>query len=276
MSATFTMTVAERMERLRDMAPSFEVYWPGDQWFFQEYAGNPIWIPPDLGGKMVEHPVLRNDLGGPKMVIADGIFHARDVYGYKYSKRAVPINGNYQRKVESKNHLLFQAKEIVEFLLKRNEQRGMGFLTGDEGQDAVLKRECRQKYQSAYRGWAQGEIDARREFLDRFKKENPGVTTYPPPKKSQIRAEMLLNRMTADETAGSAAYVCECGMFEHDDRETFELHLQMRHGKKLEAPEVKAPEAEVDIDAIPPEQLVADPESFQAPKRGPGRPRKSV
>lgn len=275
MSATFTMTVEERMQQYRDSAPSLDVYWPGDQWFHEEYGGNSIFIPPDLNGKQIAHPIKKNDLGGPLMVEANGVLSIRDFYGHKYSRRAFPINGNYQRKIESKHALLFEAKDILKFLLKKHEQRGLGFLTGDPGQDVQLKRECRKKYQSAYRGWAQQELDARREFLERYKKENPGVTTFPPPKPSQVKAEILLLNSLADDAAGRAEYVCECGMFEHDDRAVYELHLQMRHGKTLEAPEVKAPEPEPDIDNIPPDQLISDPESF-TPKRGPGRPRKVV
>jgi hypothetical protein len=219
---------------------------------------------------MVEHPIERNDSGGPKMVKANGIAEIRNFYGVRYGKRSVPIAGYWQRPIEDREALIFQAEDIVVHLVRKHEVRGLIDLTGDEGRDNVLKAEARKKFLAANREWAMNERNARAEFVEKYKKENPGAVSFPPPKKSQIRAEVLLLQAERNERQSAAQYRCECGMFEHDDRELFEMHLQARHGKSLPPIEVK-PEPEIRIEDIPPDQLVTDESVFEPKKRGPGR-----
>lgn len=273
MSATFQITPEMRRARVRANAAQYLAYWPGDQWFFDEYGGNPQWIPPDLGGKMVPHPVERDNRGAPVMYKADGRKVVTNFYGYLYGKKAAPVAGYWQRPILDKDAQIFTAEEIITHLIKKHEARGLVELTGDPEMDVQLQKDAKDRWLKSQREWAQNELNARREFIETYKKEHVGATSFPPPKESQVRAEIIMLRLEQGVTGSRAKYVCECGMFEHDEKELFDLHRQARHGDKPAEPVATvAPvenEDEPDFMANPqPEDAVVN-----VPKKR-GRPRK--
>jgi hypothetical protein len=278
MSATFQITPEMRKARQRENAARYTLYWPGDQWYFGEYGGNGFWIPPDLGGKRVQHPVHREN-GVPVMAIADGVLVVRDQYGVIYGPKAVPSDGVWKRPVLDRDGALPEhtaEKIILHFTRGDHGRLGVVELTGDPEMDVMIKTEAKKKYLDTNKEWAQNELNARREFIAKFKKENPGLTesSAPAPKESQIRAEIMMLRLTTAQ-ASKAAYKCECGMFEHDEFELYQMHQEARHGKKIEAPEAKAPEAEPSIAELVASGVVIEHEE-PVVKRGPGRPKKVV
>jgi hypothetical protein len=276
MSATFQITPEMRRARTRQNAAKYLAYWPGDQWFFDEYGGNPQWLPPDLESKMIAHPVERDRNGAPVMYKANGERTIENFYGTLYGKKAAPVNGYWQRPILDREALIFTAEEIITQLVKKHEARGLVELTGDPEMDVHIKREAKDKWLKSQREWAQNELNARREFIETYKKEHPGTTSFPAPKESQIRAEIIMLRLEMGTASGTRAkYVCDCGMFEHDEKALFDMHRQARHGEKpVEEPvAVAAPvdEEEPDFMANPqPEDAVINVPK----KRGPGRPRK--
>lgn len=276
MSATFQITPEMRKAKQRENAAKYVLYWPGDQWFHGEYGGNGYWIPPDLNGKMVPHPAFREN-GVPVMVKADGTYVVRDFYGVIYGKKAVPSEGVWKRPILDRDGKIdsHTADLVVEHFTKGDHGRlGLTELTGDPEMDTMIRTEAKKKNLDANKEWAQNELNARREFLDKFKKENPGVNSFPPPKESQIRAEIVMLRLSTANVS-KALYKCECGMFEHDEFELYKMHQEARHGKTIDAPELKAPEAEPDMATLVASGVVIDNE-VEPVKRGPGRPKKVV
>ena len=278
MSATFQITPEMRKARTRQNAAKYIAYWPGDQWFHDEYGGNSQWLPPDLGGKMVPHPVERGVNGAPIMYRADGRRVVENFYGMLYGKKAAPVNGYWQRPILEREALIFTAEEIITHLVKKHEARGLVELTGDPTMDAQIQREAKDRWLKSQREWAQNELNARREFIETYKKEHPGTTSFPSPEESQVRAEIIMLRLEMGRASGTRAkYVCDCGMFEHDEKELFDLHRQARHGEKPTEQVAPVVEAQAEGDDEPDFQANPQPEDavVNVPKkRGPGRSRK--
>jgi hypothetical protein len=273
MSATFQITPEMRKKRVRENAAVYKLYWPGDQWFEDECDGH-IWrIPPDLGGKVVAHPVGRDEQGRPTQVVADGIVDVHNRYGYIYGTKSVPVNGYWQRPILDRDGQIpgQTAEEIVSFFVKKHERLGLTELTGDAEMDLAIRAEARAKWLKANREWAQNEINARGEEVTTFQKRNPGASLagMPGMKDSQRRAEKVLMLLAKNDEGGKGKYVCDKDGYDTNDADDFEMHQQVRHGKPVEAPEVKAPEPEPDMAEV---ENVIEP----IVKRGPGRPRKDA
>jgi hypothetical protein len=273
MSATFQITPEMRRARARQNAAAYKLYWPGDQWFEDECDGH-IWrIPPDLGGKEVNHPVARDEMNRPTKIIADGVCDVRNRYGVIYGKRCVPTSGGWALPILERDGQIpgQTAEEIVTFFTKKHERLGLVELTGDPNMDESIRSEARGKWLKANREWAQQELNARSEEVVTFQKKNPGASLagMPGMKDSQRRAEKVLMMLARNDEGGKGKYVCDKDGYDTNEADDFEMHQQIRHGKAIEVPEVKSVEPEPDIEDVEPQNLIEP-----IVKRGPGRPRK--
>lgn len=279
----------------RAHAPAYKLYHGGRKWFKHEYSGNMYWFPPDLGGKLVEHPAYRTEKRQedgtitlePVLVKADGILEVRDRYGVIYGKRAVPVTHpvygysmGWGLPVEDPEGKLEEesADKVVTFFTSKfgievdNPTMALGItlLTGDPETDEDIKRESRKIHLTALMAWAEAERSKRMLDVAEWKAKNPGRNDVPPMNPRQIEAEEILMLAEEDKRMSTFSYACSCGGYETDDKEKFDRHVRLRH------PERFAPAPETFESRDPYEEVGAFIAEPVTPAKKRGRPKGST
>lgn len=221
-------------ERIRQMKRGLVAYQPGRKWFSFEFGGVQYHIPPDLGGKLVEHPVERDPATKrPRMVVANGELEIHDRYGILYDRPGEVPGG----KMVPKGTGLLKGESsdaIIIYLVENYSERGCVWLEGD-GNDEARKEAARKKIHRFLRGWAEDQRAARMEFVSNFKKLNPG-RDVPPPKGTELEAQEYLDNLS-QEARSAAAFVCDFNDYETSNWDAFERHLWAAHQQKREPPQ---------------------------------------
>ena len=242
-------SVEDLAKEIRDHAPKWKLYQPGDKWFMFEHASHQYWMPPDLGGKEVRHPVTG------RMVSADGILEIRGLYGTLRNRDGKKTGG--QGSVEGAD-----AIAIVTFAMASHGFRGVIWLRGDES-DTARKSAARTLYRNNRKAWATGQIDARAELVENFKKLPTNANKRPPkPTDPQREAQALMDELN-DEGSSAYEFVCEHGCSDFETFQEYARHMRVTHNTTVK-------------EAIeePPEEPERD-EELPTAKRKPGRPKKS-
>lgn len=275
----------------REFAPSYQLYYPGRKWFKHEFNGNLYCFPPDLGGRLVEHPALRLEKKNadgtktfePVMVQANGILEIKDRYGVVYGKKAVPLYHpeygyamGYGLPIEDPEGKLEDetADKVVQYFTNKfgfevdNPTMALGItlLTGNPELDESVKVESRKVYFRAQITWAEEERAKRLKDVAEWKINNPGRTDIPPMNTRQIEAEEILLQAEEDRKMSTFQYVCFCGAYETDDKGRFDRHMKIRHPERLAPPTEEEGEW---VDGSEPEE-----EAIFVPKKR-GRPKGS-
>jgi hypothetical protein len=263
--------------KARELAPSYELYYPGKTWFVTTFGGNYFAFPPDLNGKMVDHPFLKDADGTAKKVPADGILRIKDRYGNIYSKKAKPtvhpIYGypmGMALAIEDPDGKLEEesADKVVMFFTRKfgvgaidpAMAIGITLLTGNYEEDVQIKKASQHMYTNSQKKWAEAERASRLEELDRWKKLHPNQTNYPAMTYGQRRAEEILLQAAETVAASSMRFVCPEGDFETDESSLFEKHIALRHpGSGYEVPKQVGRPKKVEKDpTVEAEELKSD------------------
>jgi hypothetical protein len=250
-TAVHIPTREEIMAKVRQAMPTMHLYNPAPKWVCLPHGGRDFWFPPDLGGKTVVHPALKNKDGSPIEVSANGILGVNDQYGYrKYVKQGTEMVGQDYGVLDGQT-----ASDIVLFFTINYATRGIIYVESNDGDDE-RKADSKAAYYAERKNWALGQQQARADFVEKWRKkpENQGSGKYPPPpRESEVEAMEMLDDMN-DDRRSLTGYVCpeaNCGYYETPDLERFQKHMRVRHGKDVTAEELAAataPEPEPEDD----------------------------
>jgi hypothetical protein len=233
----------ELANEIRQYAPAMYLYHACPEWLEMQIFGRSFWVPPHQEGEpLIEHPQARargahgEDLG-PAMVKADGRLPVKDIYGILRDKKMLnrPIGVGL---LEGQD-----AGSVVMFAVENYGERGIVWLRGDES-DASRKTASRKLYIRFIRAWAEGERNARSEFLRRWQenKDNKGRVP-PPPTPTQIRGQEILDTI-ATETRTGAEFICTVAYdWEGSTFEKYARHMKAAHGKIVTPPKDDGVEA---------------------------------
>jgi hypothetical protein len=257
--------------------PAMRLYHPGINWYVKEWCGNPQYFPPDLGGILVEHPVLLEADGSPKMVKADGFLHVTDRWGIRIEHRYLqePLNKGFGP-IEAET-----ATAVVTHFTSGDFHRyGITFIPSNASDKAVadLKAGAKARHLDFMREWAETEWGGYLDGVERQKKSPFMKDRIVPPNKNQQYAREILDEI-AEEAQRTRKVVA--GRFvapDHyrtDDPAKFIRHMRAAYSKEVVidgdtwryADEEQTDELSLDTVAG---------ESTETPvRRGPGRPRKN-
>jgi len=227
---------AELAREIQVYAPAMYLFHACPEWLEMQIFGRSFWMPPHQDGEsLVEHPIVRvrgtqgEDLG-PLMVKADGKLPVKDIYGILRDKRMLnrPIGVGL---LEGQD-----AGSVVMFAVENYGERGVVWLRGDDT-DVSRKAASRKLYVRFIRAWAEGERNARAEFIRRWQenKDNKGRIP-PPPTATQIRGQEILNTI-ATETRTGAEFICTiCYGWEGGKFESYARHMKAAHGHVVQPP----------------------------------------
>lgn len=230
----------EALNEWRKHAPKMRVYNGGTEWFIEEYDGNPYFIPPDLGGILVDHPVFveRHENGEPKInaetgnlipvrVAADGVAEIGDLFGHLYDRfgrreGTGPIPGN-------------QGMFIVWHLQRAHGYRGICWLRGD-AKDETRKENARLLYRQHMRNWAIAEVQTFQTTVANWR-ARPGHKATPPPRPTdaQVRAQEFLD--TFQETQDDVFACVVCYGYHTKEWGRFANHMRKAHGVEVDEKE---------------------------------------
>jgi hypothetical protein len=239
---------------IRAQSVTYYFYQPAPEWYPVEYGSKITLFPPDLPGEpLVAHPVERDGTGRAKMVPANGIAAVKDQYGPVYnpeiSKKLIP---NQPLQGETANDFFrFVSNEPT------HANRGIVRLMND-GKDDLRKAVAKKKYQQTRLAWAEGELQARAEFVTNFNQQpqNKG-RKVPSPKASEVAAQEFMDELRSEGKVVVAKYSCEHGCaIETDDFAKYQRHMKVSHDSEVEFTE----------------PVVT---TVEAPKNKGGRPRKA-
>jgi hypothetical protein len=226
-------TRAEIVADLRRYAPGLEVYQPADEWLRIEFGGRDYWIPPDLEGDLVPHPVLleKGEDGEdvPKMVPANGRLRIKDAYGYHRDRRGRATGIGLLEGMD--------AGSWVSYALENYGHRGLVWLKGDDPARDQKAQEAGRKLWYRYRKtWAEQEREARAAFIRNWEAipGNKGRVP-PPPTSQQIKAQEFLDAQRESGRTG-AEFICPSGCWEGSDFKKFQRHMRAAHGKDVADP----------------------------------------
>lgn len=220
----------ELAQEIRHYAPAMHLYQGSPEWLFMEIHGRMYHMPPDLGGRLVEHPVKQQPDGRPVMVPADGLLAVRDVYGILRDKR------NFNRPTGVGLLEGQDSGAVVMFAVENYQERGVVWLRGDETDD-VRKAASKKLYSRFIRGWAEQQRSARQEAVRNFqsKPENKGLVP-PPPTPIQQRAQEILDNLAIEKREGHE-FICNvCYGWEGSKFEKYAIHMKAAHGRVIEPP----------------------------------------
>lgn len=264
-TAVHIPTREEIMAKVRQSMPTMHLYNPAPKWVRLAHGGDDYWFPPDLGGKTVQHPALKNKDGSPVEVSANGVLGINDRYGFRKYPKGVPSDFGV---LDGQS-----ASDIVLFFTINYATSGIIYLEGNDG-DAGRQAEAKAAYFQERKSWALGQQQARADFVEKWRKQaqNQGPGKYPPPpRESEVEAMEMLDDMN-DDRRSLAGYACReanCGYYETPDLERFQKHMRVRHGKEITAEEY-ATDGAPDLD----DEEDADDIEAPAQRTGRGRPGK--
>ncbi len=241
-------TREELNQQIRAHMPAMMLYNPDTEWFDMPIHGRNIWVPPDVGGKTVKHPVTGEACKG------DGIARIRDTWGIlRDAATGKPIGEGPLPGQDT--------QAIITFAVAEYGKRGIALIFNENDEDR--KRVARTLHAKFIETWAQDEVETRQAFVHRWQLKPEHKGRRPPrPTHSQQRAQKILDRIASEGRQGME-YACSiCFGIETNDFEEYSLHMSATHGR-----EVTVEEPEIDAETEPTDAPV---------KRGPGRPRKQV
>jgi hypothetical protein len=234
----------ELVAAIRAATPGLRIYSPADHWLNPEVHGRTdIWIPPDLGGAVEPHPIT----GEP--VVCDG---------------TATIKGRYLTQKDSSGKVIEgqDAEAVVRFLISPANygQMGVVWIPGT-AEDEGIKQEARDLYAEYQRAQDESIVARRAEFKTNWVK-NPAHSgePCPPPTDTESAAS---DRLQEHKRRRQYQYECDaegCPGYAQNDWAKFARHMLVSHKVKVER------ESYEEVTGVV---------AAQAPKRGPGRPRKT-
>lgn len=220
------------LREIRQFSPGMQLYRGHDQWFKFQFGGRDYHFPPDVGGRLVKHPVTG------QMVPGDGVLRIKDVYGRQQEKLSRRFTGAVGL-IEGQ-----EVSSILMFAISNHAQEGVVWLLGNET-DEARKKASRTLVRNHLKAWAEQQRDARAGFVENWKKipTNAGRAT-PRPTDNQRRAQRYLD-LLAEEGSEGFQYVCEHGCSDFEQFEEYALHMKVNHGKTVtkEGPAEEPPAA---------------------------------
>lgn len=224
----------EIAERIRKHQRGIILYSPHKKWRRVQALGGVVWFPPDLEGRVEQHPFLTAANGEPELIKCNGRVEVRDRYGYVYTRNAkvrprMAMMGG-QDALAIAVHLVQKWPDIVE-------------LSG-EASDGKLIEQAKRNYRKMIATQAQRTWNGRLRDLAIFKKENPGMDP-PPPSARQREAREILDASEADRPWKT--FVCRHCWLDWDELEKYQAHMLKKHNVTVEDPtKKKAPKPVVD------------------------------
>jgi len=218
-------TDAQIVDDIRAVIPGLKLYRPSPDWWSLPFAGQDLWMPPDLPGEpMVAHPTRMKD-GRPLMVKANGILEVRDRYGPQLDEKTKKPAGFGPTKGED---ALSQAKHA----LRKHQQHGVTLLRGD-ATDEQRKKKARAMFKQYQRMWAEAQVAARAKYVKNFKNlpKNAGLDPRDP-SRLQVLAQEILDDLL-DSGIKTFRYTCESRCYATNDLSKFERHLRLRHPEEF-------------------------------------------
>lgn len=223
----------EIAERIRKHQRGIVLYSPHREWRRARALGGVVWFPPDLEGKLVPHPILRDRSNEPEIVKANGRVEVRDRYGYVYSRNAkvrprmAMMSG--QDALAIAVHLVQKWPDIVE-------------LSGG-AEDRGLIESAKRNHRKMIVTQAQRTWNSRIGFLALWRKENPGQDP-PPPTRRQREAREVLD--ASEQEQPWKTFVCRHCWMDWDELAAYQAHMQKKHNITIEDPTKKKAAPEVD------------------------------
>ncbi len=202
-------------QRLHATLQKLTIYQPGEQWFWFQHAGNGYHMPPDLGGRLVTHPVTG------AQVRADGRLEVAAHIGPLYVKGKVTGHGVPEGET---------AAEIVMYACEEYGIRGVVLLEGDE-EDKGRIAAARKLYARFRRSSAEEAVASRRAFITNWLAQpaNKGRTAAeaPPMSELQRQAQDYLDDLAEDRAL--ANFICaHCG-YDTNEFSRYAKHMKAAH-----------------------------------------------
>jgi hypothetical protein len=225
----------EIAERIRKHQRGIILYSPHNKWRRAQALGGVVWFPPDLEGKVVQHPFLTDPNGEPVLVKANGRVEVKDRYGYVYYRKAglkprmAMLNG--QDALAIAVHLVQKWPDIVE-------------LSG-ESSDGKLIEQAKRNYRKMIATQAQRTWNGRQRDIAIFRKENPGQDP-PPPTTRQREAREILDASEGDRPWKE--FVCRHCWLDWDELEKYQGHMLKKHNAVIDDPSKPKKAAKPEVD----------------------------
>lgn len=233
----------EIAERIRKHQRGIILYSPHKKWRRLQALGGTVWFPPDLEGKVVQHPALREKNGEPVLVKANGRVEVRDRYGFVYSRNAkvrprmAMMTG--QDALAIAVHLVQKWPDIAE-------------LSGGP-EDRGLIESAKRNHRKMVATQAQRTWNSRVNFLAVWRKENPGQDP-PPPTARQREAREILD--ASEQEQPWKTFVCRHCWLDWEEMDKYAAHMKKKHNvtiedpaaRKVEKPEVDEIGSETELD----------------------------
>lgn len=234
-------------DMLRALQPGLTIYRASNEWYEIQYAGDCMWIPPDLDGHPeIVHPYKRGSRGGEVRVKADGRLLIKDKYGAYIKQLYCPPGAAVERSTEELTGDIpgQAARNIVTFILRKHGAHGVVLLTGNPDKDEVATATSRRLIMNSKRDQATEIVAAFRERVENYEKDpNKHRRQRPKPTYTERQAQMLLDDLKeANEITG--AFMCEFGCpVETNDFDIYARHMWRAHReKKVRADAITAPD----------------------------------
>lgn len=219
-------TDTEIVEDLRAAQPGVKLYRTSEEWWAFDFAGDSIWMPPDIAGHpLVPHPALTKN-GTPLMVEADGTVTVRDRYGPQLDEKTKKSAGFGLAKGQG-------AFDIAKLALRKHQMHGVVMLRGDAG-DVKRKAKAKALYNQYRRRWAEEQVAGRAKQIKNWQKDakNHGIDP-PDPSPVQKQAQDIIDDLKIHGTK-TKRYHCESFCYATNNLDEFLRHLEAKHPKELE------------------------------------------
>jgi hypothetical protein len=219
-------TDAEIADDLRAAQPGVKLYRTSEDWWPFDFAGDHMWMPPDIPGHpLVEHPVKTQN-GQPLMVPADGTVTVHDRYGPQLDEKTKKPAGFGLAKGQ-------RAFDIAKLALRKHQMHGVVMLRGDAG-DVKRKAKAKSLYNQYRRRWAEEQVAGRAKQVKNWQSQSKNHNIPPPdPSPLQAQAQEILDDLKIHGTK-TLRYHCDSFCYATNDLDKFLRHLQAKHPKELE------------------------------------------
>jgi hypothetical protein len=217
--------IARQTTDPRDLAKEIHAHMPGltlysgaKTWTKLRVFGRPEHFPPDLGGKLSEHPWLRDKTGSPVFVRCDGKLTVRDRHGILRDRRGNetgfgPLRGENVTAIVT--YVTSHCAHIV-------------WLRGDAEDKARMQR-ARENWHKNHVGAARDIVRTFREATDKFVRENPGLTPKGPTER--VREAQKLVKASEQDT-GWKEYKCPHWDADYDTYAELRVHMIEAHNQE--------------------------------------------
>lgn len=199
--------------------PSMSLYNPSPDWIAAEVSGQMFYIPPDLKGVMVEHPV---DCMGIKQNT-----RRQDVEDNDLAPQMVEANGELPvgDYITSRGIKAIGVEHIVSVIVANYNDRGVTLLDPDQRKAEKEKKAAFAAWEKFRRTSAQAIVDAWSERVAQVMK-TPGAKAPTPPQKVREAREFLDSMASSGD---AFEFNCKYGDYSTNDKAKYSRHMKVAH-----------------------------------------------